>query len=197
MKIAIDIDDCVMDFWRSLEHSVALEYGIELDYESNQDWEDATLKRLDIFGEGRTWWDWLQDRDWVWATFKPVPGAIGAIDMLRRQGHYIELLTKKPDWAEWTVWKWLGRWRPAANRVTVLGLHESKAQVSDAQLLVDDNVDNVLDWVRSGRPAILFDRPWNRSDLPVQLSKVPRAYNWHDVYILAMTEDAERSSLAV
>lgn len=180
MKIAIDIDDVVMDFWRSLEASIATEYGIELNYEDNKQWDEAPLKHLDIFGAGRGWWDWLRDRDWVWATFRPVPGAIGAIDSLRRSGYYVELITKKPDWAEWTVWKWLGRWRPAANRVTIIDSHQNKAEYSDAYLLIDDNIDNCIDWLRTGRPIILFDRPWNR-EVPIQLRNQYRAENWRSV----------------
>lgn len=180
MRIAIDIDDVVMDFWRSLESSVATEYGIELDYEANKQWDEAPLKHLDIFGVDRGWWDWLRDRDWVWATFRPVPGAIGAIDSLRRNGYYVELITKKPDWAEWTVWKWLGRWRPAANRVTIIGSDQNKAEYSDADLLIDDNIDNCIDWLRTGRPIILFDRPWNR-EVPIQLRDQYRAENWRAV----------------
>lgn len=188
MKIALDIDDVVMDFWRSLEESITLEFGIDLDYEANTDFNNTPVSRLDVFGPGLTWWDWLRSRDWVWATFGPVPGALGGIQRLRDRGHYVELVTKKPEWAEWTVWKWLGRWRPAANSVRILGLDDNKAEFSDARILIDDNLDNIQKWLDTGREAIIFDRPWNR------LTRIaPRAYDWDEV--LELVQIAEREGL--
>lgn len=161
MKIAVDIDDVTMDFWTGVCTSVNTEYGTTLDPVETPNWDDNALKRLRVFGDGRTWWDWLQERDWIWHTFQPVPGAIGGIEILRQQGHFVEALTSKPKWAEWTVWKWLGKWRPAFHRVTIVPTGDKKTDWSDAELLIDDRDVNVREWLDAGRKAILFQRPWS------------------------------------
>jgi hypothetical protein len=113
---------------------------------------------------GRNWWTWLRERDWLWPNFPAVDGAIGAVDQLRRQGHYIEILTAKPEWATFAVWKWLGKWRPRVNAVTIVDTKgESKHGASDADLLIDDKIDNCVSWAAStpNRQAILFGLPFN------------------------------------
>lgn len=181
MHIAVDLDDVTMDFWRSVCASINLEYGLAIDPEQTRDWEKNEVKQLTIFGEGRDWWSWLRDRDWIWATFKPVPGAIGGVQRLRQQGHYVEAVTKKPEWAEWTVWKWLGLWRPAFNTVTIVPSGGSKASSSQASLLIDDSPDNLTEWVASdqSRTAICFDQPWNRT-MPNH-SNIFHTYSWEGV----------------
>jgi hypothetical protein len=84
MHIAVDLDDVVMDFWTDLVASINLEYGTDLSPADTIDWDDNSVKNLEVFGEGRTWWDWLEERDWIWHTFKPVPGAIGSLEILRQ-----------------------------------------------------------------------------------------------------------------
>ncbi len=175
MHIAVDMDDVTMEFYRNVLRAVRTEYGIDFKYEDVSGWDKNELKEADIFGKGRTWWDWLRDRDWLWATFPAVEGAIGAITQLRQQGHYVEAITSKPDWARWTVWAWLGKWRPDFHRVTIVSPGEEKTSFTTAEVLVDDSPSNILDWQADGRLAIIFDRPWNQECVGM------RAYNWRDV----------------
>lgn len=203
LKIAIDLDDTVFDFWAGVCQSLNLEYGLELDPNETKNWDDNALKQLAIFGDGpdgtpRTWWDWLQERDWIWATFKPVPGAIGAIKTLRQQGHFVEALTSKPEWAEWTVWRLLGRWRPPFNQVTIVPTGESKGEWSNAYLLIDDRDLNIQEWLTSltngelrTRTAIAFQRPWTHmEDIVAERGTLAVARHWGEV--LALVEELDK-----
>jgi 5'(3')-deoxyribonucleotidase len=180
MHIAVDLDDVVVQFWLGLVEAVNREYGTDFAPVHQNDWDDNPVKKYD-FGGGRNVWQWLEEggQGRLWANMQAIPGAIGGIDRLRRDGHYVECVTSKPEWAEWVVWKWLGRWRPRFNRVTITRLDEPKWAVTNAKVLVDDRPDNIEDWHESGRPALLFTQPWNRTiDLRPGMWRVN---NWHDV----------------
>lgn len=132
---------------------------------------------------GRNWWDWMRDRDWLWENFPAVNGAIGGLDRLRRAGYYLEIVTSKPQWAEYAVWKWLGKWRPPVNRVTIVGPKDIKAEFTDASILIDDKAENISEFILYGGEGILFSRPHNRS---VNIAGAYRADNWGQVVDLIL-----------
>ena len=174
--MAVDCDDVVGDFTLHILACIKKEFGIAADYESIE-WADL----FDSIIPGG--WDWLRKRDWLWAKMPATEGSIGGVAQLRTQGHYVELLTSKPDWGEWAVWAFLGKWRIPFNSVTIVSPGQKKHEVSKADVLVDDNIDNCLGFVEDGRRAILYSRPWNR-DAGTHLSvysKLVRADNWDDV----------------
>lgn len=165
------------------------EFGVRAERESFTKWDSPLLVDYEhVFKDAgyKSAWQWLRERDWLWATFVAVPGAIGAIQQLRSQGHYLECLTAKPEWAEWCVWRWLGRWRPAFNRVTIVTNKTHKANASDADLLIDDKDENVKGWVMSRREriGIVFDQPWNRAPAVEGNVRTYRAHDWSDVHQL-------------
>jgi 5'(3')-deoxyribonucleotidase len=179
--VAIDLDDVVLDFTGGLRTSVQTEYDVEVPPFGN--WKIADVLDPII---GHSWWKWMKNRDWLWKTFPAVPGAIGSINMLREQGYFIEIITSKPDWAEASVWQWIGRWRPSVDRVTIVQDGDSKAEFTSADILVDDKPQNCEEWVASRRPAVLFSRPHNETYRP-SVPRIYRANSWADVRALVET----------
>jgi deoxypyrimidine-specific 5' nucleotidase type C protein (NT5C) len=161
LHLAIDLDDVVLDFMPSVMESFYREYGIRPEFDG-QPWGEMATKfyKHPLFLESgyKSWWDWLRDREWLWATFPAVPGAIGGIKRLRADGHYVECVTSKPEWAEHNVWKWLGKWRPSFQQVTIVTTGEAKIDMTDADVIVDDKQETVQDFRNNGRYGILFDR---------------------------------------
>lgn len=178
--IAIDMDDVLVDFVSGLVAAVQTEYDITITREQLEEcgWDLHPLLDPII---GRSWWAWLRDRDWLWANFPAVNGAIGGIDTLRRRGHYLELVTSKPEWAEAAVWKWLGKWRPAFHQVTIVGPEDRKIDFTTATLLIDDKPKNCDDFIQAGRNAILFDVPHNCGYNTLPGPHPIRAVGWSDV----------------
>lgn len=176
MHIAVDMDDVILDFLGGLRSAVKKEYGVTLVDEDFTEWNISSVLDPII---GRSWWSWMKEREWIWATFPPVDGAIGGIEKLRRQGHYLELVTSKPQWAEHNVYKWLGKWRPSFQRVTIVD-RQAKVEATDAALLIDDKPANCLGFMSAGREAILFDRPHNQLADAGELVYM-RAFGWADV----------------
>jgi hypothetical protein len=128
------------------------EYGVEIAPFSK--WEMSEVLDPII---GRSWWKWMRERDWLWPNFDAVPGAIGALCQLREEGHYLECVTAKPEWAEASVWKWMGKWRPPFHRVTITDLDTPKSEVTEADALVDDKLSNVREFHKAAGVGILFD----------------------------------------
>jgi 5'(3')-deoxyribonucleotidase len=181
--LAIDMDDVLVDFVGGLLDSVFKEYGVRIPFEDTgkYGWDLRPLLDPVI---GYNWWTWMRDREWIWANFPAIPGAIGSIERLRKDGYYLEVVTSKPKWAEHNVWKWLGKWRPAVNAVIITDPEESKADASLAHILIDDKPRNCEEWAASGRPAVLFSRPHNESTTVVRNPLIHRADSWADVRAL-------------
>lgn len=181
LQVAVDLDDVVVDFFAGVIDSMYREFGVYILKEDVTTWDDNPVKMFEWKDYGyASWWEWMQQREWLWATFPAVPGAIGGLTALRAAGHRVECLTSKPQWAEHNVWKWLGRWRPAFQSVTIVGMDKSKSETSEADILVDDKPENIIDWVESDddRLGIIFDQPWNRA---VYGERIVRAGSWHGV----------------
>jgi 5'(3')-deoxyribonucleotidase len=172
---AIDLDDVILDFVGGILRWVKTEYDVDIPESEITNFNlRPTLDPI----IGKSWWTALRERDWLWPNFDAVPGAIGALEKMRNQGDYLEIVTSKPQWAEYATWKWLGKWRPAVNRVTIVGPDDSKVDFTNATLLIDDKMENVKEFVAAGRQAILFDRPHNQT---ASIPGVSRAHNWAEV----------------
>lgn len=180
--IAFDLDDVILDFVGGLRAAIQKEYGVSIPDSAITDFNLRPF--LDpIIGEN--WWNWLRRRDWLWSNFPAVDGAIGTLERLRMEEYYIEIVTSKPEWADYAVWQWLGKWRPPVQRVTIVRKNDIKGEHSDALVLVDDKEENVVQWVQTewprDRKALLFDRPHNRN-VKVDGDAIIRVNGWQEVY---------------
>lgn len=191
MHVAIDLDDVTVDFVPGMLASYEREFGERIDIDSGGTWGPTMVQffqgtdRLLAAGY-RSAWDWLKEREWLWAQFPAVPGAIGGITALRAQGHYVEAVTSKPKWAEHNVWKWLGKWRPPFNQVTIVSTGDKKVNFTDADIIVDDKLETCKQFPH----AVWFDR------FGSQESSDPRIYRvqtWEEV-VVAVNEIEEKVS---
>lgn len=176
--IAIDMDEVIVDFVGGLLGSINLEFGTELTEADITEWDMGKVLDPII---GYSWWKWLKARSWLWAQYQPVPGALGGIDKLHHAGHRLEIVTSKPKWARYTVWTWMGRYRPAVDGVTIVDVGQSKRESTDARILIDDNWDNCMDWTEHGTNdgwAYLLDKPWNSGQRHMGINRVS---NWDDI----------------
>ena len=163
--VAVDLDDVTVDFVNGMLGSYGLEFGEKVDIGEGGTWGPAMVEffkgtdKLRAAGY-KSAWDWLRDREWLWALFPAVPGAVGGVATLRAMGFYTEAVTSKPKWAEHNVWKWLGKWRVPFNQVTIIDSKagQRKVDITDADLIIDDKLSTCKEFLDAGRSAILFDR---------------------------------------
>lgn len=162
MKIAVDLDGVCYEWSRTARYMLREYLG------------------LDIHGEAQTW-DWNIDEgvskpdwDWLWSDgvkqglFRyghMVKGARLGLESLIRQGHTIEIATHRPANAVNDTLDWLSLY---FRDIPVHGIHilsngEPKSSVA-CDLLIDDKMQNATEWVKSGRPALQFMRPWTEDE---------------------------------
>jgi hypothetical protein len=181
--VAVDLDDVTVDFMVGLAASYELEFDEPLDI-SEGTWarplSEYHTPALNAAGY-KSVWEWLRHREWLWALFPAVPGAMGGIAALRHDGWYVEAVTSKPEWAEHNVWKWLGKWRPPFHRVTIVSPKQSKVDFTDADVIVDDKLATCVDFNKHGRGAVLFDRYAAHDDSPELGPYLRQARGWADV----------------
>jgi len=180
LHIGVDLDDVVLNFEGGIIHAVETEYDVVVP--PFTEWEMRNVLDPII---GKSWWKWMRERDWLWPNFPAVKGAIGGIAQLRDDGHYLEIITSKPEWAEFSVWKWLGKWRPPVHRVTIVNSETAKIDVTDADVMIDDKPDNLFPFAEDGRVGILFKQHRYTGKLPVG---VYRADTWAEVVSMVRLE---------
>jgi len=183
LHVVLDLDDVVLDFEGGVIEATNRDFDADFDIRGKTQYHLDTYLNPTI---GRDWWEWLKDHAWLWGEkFTPVPGALGGIEKLRAAGHWIEIVTAKPEWAEDQVWIWLSRYKPRVHQVTISPMQDvSKADLSpDGDVLVDDKWENCLEWAETGRLAILFTRPGNAHIARYQPlpDHIVRANNWASV----------------
>ena len=196
MKIAVDLDDVVVDFFARVVQCYNKEFGERVAVEDVTGWDDNPIKKSSHFGDGQmfpNWWAWWESRG-LWSDCDAIDGAIGGLYELHADGHQVELLTSKPVWARPDLYKWLHEWNPYFDSLTIVDENSpdklSKAEVSDATLLIDDRPSNVYSWADAGRPAILFTQPWN---VGTKLYRhTYRASSWRDLLGLVGNADVNR-----
>jgi len=128
----------------------------------------------------------IEDR--MFRHMQPLPGVSEALWRLSDLGVWIRIITHRlcVNWAHETTAAdtagWLEHHRIPYRDLCFIG---DKPDVG-ADLYVDDAPNNVLALRATGRPAIVFDQPYNRH-LPG-----PRATNWQDVVAFVEAELAAR-----
>ena len=178
--VALDLDDVVLDFVGGVCEVITRDFGVEVCREDITNWNFGQFVDHII---GRPWFEWLEDHSELWGDkFRPLTGAIGGIEKLRRAGHYLEIVTAKPGWAEDATWDWLAKYKPRVHRLTIVPLDHisNKHEVTDADVLVDDKFENCEEWAKDGRPALLFSQPHN-ADHEFMPDGVTRVRNWRGV----------------
>lgn len=161
MHIAVDQDDVMLEFFPNVLECFEREYGIKPKFDGSPWGPDAVAftHHPALLASGYDdWWGWLRERDWLWGIAPAVPGAIGGVKQLRAMGHYVEMVTSKPLWAEPQVWRWLGKWRPPFQKVTIVEPGQSKVDYTSADLIIDDRRSTCDEFEAAGRKAIHFER---------------------------------------
>lgn len=164
MHIAVDQDDVCLDFIGRIRECFRKEFGYEgIPNYSGNPWSQEVVeftKHPALLAAGyRDWWDWIRERDWLWGTADAVDGALGGLRTLRNRGHYLELITSKPRWAEPQVFRWLEKWRPPFQQVTIINSQngDRKIDYTRADIVIDDKIQTCQDFADAGRMAVLFD----------------------------------------
>lgn len=130
----------------------------------------------------------------VWAVFdkkmmasvKPYEDAVRVINDLKRQGHKIFIITKRPKELTGMTSRWLHDHKISFDKLVLTGLEGKGSFAKRLQLdcFVDDLEENLLDLYKSqprwNKGLMLLTRPWNVKDY-IDKSKFIRVENWQEI----------------
>lgn len=110
-------------------------------------------------------WQWLWSEGVERGLFRyghMVSGARVGLERLRDRGYRLRVATKRPAQATSDTLDWISMYFQGIplDGLHILGPDETKAQVN-GDWLIDDNTDNLREWLDTGRKAIQFLQPWN------------------------------------
>ena len=131
-------------------------------------------------------WDYIKDHidrgtwDWLWTVgiqkglFRHGNCYMGAFEALKHinKTHDITLITSRPREAVEDTLAWVAYHKIPAREVHILGEGQKKSAVP-CDWYLDDNVANAVDLSSTGKPVVLWDRPWNKGVLiPVGVERI-------------------------
>jgi 5'-nucleotidase len=117
----------------------------------------------------------------LWRDLSPVPGAIPGVKQLLNDGHDIRIASAVPHSAAVAYHgklQWLRDHMPFFNLKHFYAISEK--QELEGDLLFDDGLHNIEAWVKTGRPCVALDVPWNRKADHLPKDLVTRVYDWEE-----------------
>lgn len=171
MRIAIDIDSTLHEYWHQFSAIAERRFGVSLPYDLQDTWGITRLRPEQV--------DWCvaeSHRDEHVLTAEPYPGAVDVINRWIDAGHEIHIASHRAAEAHDVTARWLEQigLRPAA-----LHCVPDKIPVCceiGAGLLIDDSPLNLEQALEAGILAATLDHPWNADFCATE--DVIRAPDW-------------------
>jgi uncharacterized HAD superfamily protein len=109
------------------------------------------------------------------------PGAKETLEKLSREGHNIYLLTGRYEFLRDITQSWLKEKGVPYTQLHMLNIGEKyMANIQPMDLIVEDSLEDALEWSQKVKTVLLYDQPWNRTLNVRNLTR--RVYNWNDIY---------------
>lgn len=153
--IALDMDGCLVSIQgKVIEHWQA--HGLSHEYE-----DVTTFEYRDTLGEEAhdLAWEVIHRGD-LYDDLDPEPGALEAVRQLQLQGHRVIVLSSPAHGHAGSKLRWLER--HGFPRGDVVLAKDKVLAGRAADVLVDDSPANLERWMRAGKVAVAYERPWNR-----------------------------------
>ena len=174
LRIGVDIDGVVSDsypFWLG-----------ELNKYFNKDIKELYCYELqlifDVPGEEMNNF-FVENLETLFTVPKPMPGASGALGVLRRE-HEIVLVTARREEEEEITRRWLSAHQIPFDKLMMVG-DRSKAEIcleQGIEFFIEDYDLNARLIAATGIPVIIFDATYNRMELP---DTIVRCHNWGQI----------------
>jgi 5'(3')-deoxyribonucleotidase len=172
MRVAIDIDGVLSDQF-SFFDIIAKEVGITQPYD--HDYNGIFMVRDQ---RGRSLGDHVfKDRiDDFLTKCKPIAGSAEALDRFLSNEHmqcYI-VTSRKPEHRQQTL-TWLESYYDISNVVDII--HTQNKTEAPCQVLIDDHVKYVKQYIDQARMSVLVDQPYNQNfQAPIRVTDLNEAY---------------------
>ena len=177
LHLVIDIDGVIADHALAILRRLRERHGLHVSKEQLTTW-NPTIGEIAVGAELE---DALQDPEFVLSMELIKDARTALIELVK--DHSITIATSRPPTMDEHTRKWLDQKGIPFHRYANTSRHGKGSVIGD--VLVDDYPKSVIDFSTSGRPAILFDQPWNEDDRAAESAggsqPVVRARGWDEV----------------
>jgi len=157
MKIAIDIDSTLHDYWAQFAAAVRRRFGVTLPYEEQVTWEVTLLRPeqvraavIETHGEKHV------------LAAEPYPGAVEAVRAWKDAGHFIHVTSHRAAACEQATQAWLDRIGLPYDELCCSDDKVARCREIGIELLIDDSPENLEAAIDAGIAAATLVHPWNR-----------------------------------
>ena len=157
MRIAIDIDSTLHDYWPQLAQAAKRRFGVELPYDQQLTWEIAPLRREQV----QVLVEETHKDDSVLAA-EPYPGAVETIRRWKEQGHFILIASHRHDRAREATTRWLERIGLPYDELYCAFDKVGHCVEAGVDVLIDDSPETLQKALDAGITAATLLHPWNR-----------------------------------
>ncbi len=174
MKIAIDIDSTLHDYWGELATAARRRFGVTLPYDEQVTWRIDRLKPEQLkacIAETHA--------DQAVLRAEPYPGAVEAVRRWHEAGHFIHITSHRATTAHDATATWLRRIGLPFDELYCSYDKVSRCEEIGVDLLVDDSPVNLQRAIDAGMLGATLLHPWNR-DI-VEEEDVIAAEDWPEL----------------
>lgn len=189
MRLGFDLDEVVVCLNKRVEEYLASTYGIDWSVQSlTSSFYDDAVFHADKETNKEILADiipLLDDPDFQ-APCEPVPGAVKALQDLKKHGHKLFFISARPPENRDKTIAWLKKHKIKFDEVATVGHHTDKGiygRKFKLDMYVDDlpkHLESMSKYKSSWRKGLLlFDNPWNND--AIDANKYTRVYSWKEI----------------
>jgi hypothetical protein len=157
VRIAVDIDSTLHDYWDQFAAVAKRRFGVELRSEDELTWRITRLRPEQAsFCVAET-----HTEASVLAA-EPYPGAVDAITAWREAGHFIHVTSHRTTEAHDATERWLARIGLTYDELYCSFDKVARCREIGVDLLIDDSPVTLLKAVEAGITTATIEHPWNR-----------------------------------
>ena len=157
MRIAIDIDSTLHDYWEQFAAAVQRRFGVTLPYEDQVTWEVTLLRKEQV----RAAVVETHAEQHVLAA-EPYPGAVEAVRAWHEAGHFIHITSHRDIASREATAQWLDRIGLPYDELYCSYDKVSRCEEIGIDLLIDDSPENLQRAIDAGITVATIEHPWNR-----------------------------------
>ncbi len=160
MRIAIDIDSTLHQYWDQFSATVLRRYGIDLPYEGQTTWAIERLEPEQVHVCVLE----THSESYVSAAV-PYPGAVESVNAWHADGHFIHITSHRTTAAHEATARWLAAIGLRHDELYCSYDKITRCREIGIDLLVDDSPVNIERALDAGIAAATLEHPWNRDVL--------------------------------
>jgi hypothetical protein len=156
MRIAIDIDSTLHDYWPLLSAAAKRRFGIELPYDRQFTWAISRLRAEQLrvcVADTHT--------DAAIAGAEPYPHAVETVNRWHEGGHFIHVTSHRAEHCHPATKTWLDRIGLQYDELYCSYDKVGRCRELGIDVLIDDSPVNIAGAIDAGMTAATIRHPWN------------------------------------